>query len=130
MGYVIRPTQSFYDRRASVKNETQRKVTRRHFLRTAGYGAAALLTAACGGEIPTGNAPRPASTAAGAEAGAAATTGPAAGTGAAATGAPALVTKGETLKIALIGTSVGQQFEKSAAAFKAKYPEVTIQFTP
>jgi ABC-type glycerol-3-phosphate transport system substrate-binding protein len=112
-----------------VDSNTQVKVTRRDFLRTAGIGVAALATAACGGEIPTGNAPAPASTAAAGAPGAATAT-VAGEAGATITGAPALITKGQTLKIALIGTSVGENFEKSAASFKEKYPDVTIQFTP
>lgn len=105
-----------------MDGNTQKKVTRRDVLRVAGIGAAALITTACG--TPSGT-----------QTGASAVTSGAAATGSAAAGAPgasaaALVTKGETLKIALIGTSVGENFQKSADLFKAKYPDVTIQFTP
>ncbi len=102
-----------------MDSNPDKKVTRRHVLRAAGVGAAALVTAACStSSEPSGT-----------------TTGsPAAADGAAASpgvsGAPVLVTQGETLRIALIGTSVGENFQKSADLFTAKYPDVTVQFTP
>jgi multiple sugar transport system substrate-binding protein len=88
-------------------NTQQKKVTRRDVLRAVGFGAAALVTTACGTSSGTGTSSSPA-----------------------VSGAPALVTKGETLRIALFGTSVGENFQKSADLFKEKYPDVNIQFTP
>ncbi len=106
-------------------------VTRRDFLRIAGLGVAAVAATACGATSSTSPG---AATAASGSAATAAAAGTSAAAGATAAGsapsAAALITKGQTLKIALIGSEIGANFKKSADTFKAKFPDVTIEFTP
>ncbi len=102
-------------------DDSQKRPSRRDFLKTAGLGSAAALLAACGAApAPAGNA------------GAAATTAPAATTGAAAGGAPAADTTA-TIRIFNFGGDADKKIYADAhARFKQKYPNVTINdnFTP
>lgn len=97
-----------------MKYTDLRPTTRREFLRNAGIGAAALFTAACG-------TPGTSSTGSGAQASAAATGG----------SAPALISSGETLRIALFGSrDDAERRNKLIPGFVEKFPGVKVEYIP
>jgi ABC-type glycerol-3-phosphate transport system substrate-binding protein len=108
-------------------NEPQ-KTSRRAFLRNAGIGAAALMTAACGtgGGSP---ASAPASSAAASTPAAPASSAAASGSSAA---APAVNRLGPAqLKLALFGNQeAAANLTKLLEGFSAEQPDITVQVTP
>ncbi len=108
-------------------NEPQ-KTSRRAFLRNAGIGAAALMTAACGtgGGSP---ASAPASSAAASTSAAPASSAAASGSSAA---APAVNRLGPAqLKLALFGNQeAAANLTKLLEGFSAEQPDITVQVTP
>jgi ABC-type glycerol-3-phosphate transport system substrate-binding protein len=96
----------------------EKKINRRQFIQGASVVAAGAAMAAC--------SPQAATIAAPADAGAAATTAPSTEKAT----APAVITKGTKLRVALFSTQIGDQWPAVANGFKTKFPEMDVEFLP